>query len=221
MKTFIHVGCGHKRKVQTTKDFSTSDWAELRFDIDPSVQPDIQGTMTDMSAVPSQSVDAIFSSHNIEHLYPHEVPVALAEFVRVLNPEGFVVITCPDLQGVCELVAKDKLTDVAYNSPAGPITPIDILYGHRPAMAQGNVFMAHRCGFTEKVLIDALTAAGFTAVASCRRPAPFFDLWAIAKKGAVDEAKMRSLAAAHFPISQARKLGVGTGEDTQPQHCPL
>jgi len=67
-------------------------------DIDPSVAPDIVGTMTDMSAVATASIDAIFSSHNIEHLYPHEVPIALAEFLRVLKDDGFAVVTCPDLR---------------------------------------------------------------------------------------------------------------------------
>ena len=96
MKTFLHVGCGPKRKDRTTAGFA--DWSELHFDIDESVQPDLVGTMTDMSSVSSESVDAVFSSHNIEHLYPHEVPVALSEFLRVLKPDGFAVITCPDLQ---------------------------------------------------------------------------------------------------------------------------
>ena len=32
MNTFLHVGCGHKRKDRTTAGFS--DWNELRFDID-------------------------------------------------------------------------------------------------------------------------------------------------------------------------------------------
>ena len=54
--------------------------------------------MTNISSVSSESLDAVFSSHNIENLYPHEVPVALSEFLRVLKPDGFVVITCPDLQ---------------------------------------------------------------------------------------------------------------------------
>ena len=199
MNTFIHVGCGPKRKHQTTRGFNTPEWSEVRFDIDPSVQPDVQGTMTDMAAVATGSMNAVYSSHNIEHLYPHEVPVALQEFVRVLSADGFVVLTCPDLQSVCALVAEGKLTEAAYSSPAGPIAPIDILYGHRPAMAKGNLYMAHRCGFTEKVLIATLQAAGFSAVISRRRPAPFFDLWAIAKKGPIDEAGMRALAAAHFP----------------------
>jgi len=105
MNTFLHVGCGPKRKDRTTK--ALSSWNELRFDIDESVKPDLVGTMTDMSTVSSESVDAVFSSHNIEHLYPHEVPLALAEFLRVLKSDGIAVITCPDLKSVCALIAED------------------------------------------------------------------------------------------------------------------
>lgn len=199
MKTFLHVGCGPKRKDRTTAGFNTPEWHEQRLDIDETVNPDIVGTMTDMSAVPDVSVDAIFSSHNIEHLYPHEVPAALAEFKRVLKPDGFVVITCPDLQSVCALVAQDKLTEPAYTAPAGPITPLDILYGHRPPMARGNLYMAHRCGFTQKVLTGTLRAAGFALVAAKRRAHPNYDLWALAKVQPIAEAELRALALAHFP----------------------
>ena len=156
--------------------------------------------MTDMSGVETGSMDAIFSSHNIEHLYPHEVPVALSEFKRVLKPDGFVVITCPDLRSVCALIAKDKLTEAAYTAPAGPIAPLDILYGHRPAMARGNLFMAHRCGFTERVLSGTLQSAGFAVVGTLARGrAPFFDLWALASVSARSEDEMRQLAGEHFP----------------------
>lgn len=199
MKTFVHVGCGPKHKDKTTAAFNSPEWRELRFDIDESVNPDITGTMTEMSGLADASVDAVFSSHNIEHLYPHEVPLALKEFLRILNPNGFVVITCPDLQSVCALVADDKLTEPAYTSPAGPIAPLDILYGHRPAMAQGNLFMAHRCGFTQKVIVGTLRAAGFATVATRRRGHPYYDLWAVAAKSAVDEEELRKLALAHFP----------------------
>lgn len=200
MPTLLHIGCGPKRKDKTTKGFNTPNWTEIRLDIDPSVSPDVTGTMTDMSAVASESVDAIFSSHNIEHLYPHEVPVALKEFLRVLKPEGFAVITCPDLQSVCALVADDKLTDAAYTSPSGPITPIDIIYGYRPSMSKGNLFMAHRCGFTQRVLDGTLRSYGFQMVASMARGrTPFFDLWALASKSTRSEEAMRALAGEHFP----------------------
>lgn len=155
--------------------------------------------MTDMSSVQTESVDAIYSSHNIEHLYPHEVPLALAEFKRVLKPNGFAVIACPDLQSVCALIADDKLTDVAYTSPSGPIAPLDILYGHRPSMASGNLYMAHRCGFTEKVLVATLQDAGFGSVVSGSRAHPFFDLWAVASKVVQPEERLAELAEAHFP----------------------
>ncbi len=198
MKSFLHIGCGPKNKTQTTSVFASDEWREIRLDIDESVKPDIVGTMTDMSGVESESVDAIFSSHNIEHLYPHEAPLALKEFARVLKPDGFVVITCPDLQSVCRLIADDKLTEAAYTSPAGPIAPIDILYGYRPSMAKGNLYMAHRCGFTQKVLVSTLQAFGFKSVASKARPI-YFDLWAVGSKNELSEEQILSLANGHIP----------------------
>jgi len=198
MKSFLHVGCGNKHKDRTTKAFSSAQWTELRFDIDESVKPDLVGTMTDMSSVASESVDAVFSSHNIEHLYPHEVALALAEFLRVLKPDGIAVITCPDLKSVCALIAEDKLTEPAYTSPAGPIAPIDILYGLRSSMANGNLYMAHRCGFTQKVLAATLQQSGFKAVATAARGDPYFDLWAVASKAQVPEEQMKAWAREHI-----------------------
>lgn len=201
-KTFLHVGCGSKRKDQTTAGFNADNWHELRLDINETVNPDIVGTMTDMPGVADESVDAIFSSHNIEHLYPHEVPVALKEFIRVLKPDGFLVVTCPDLQSICALVAEDKLTEPAYISPAGPIAPIDILYGHRPSMERGNLYMAHRCGFTNKVLIGTLRSCGFRTVAAANRGNPHFDLWAVACKSELSREDMHKLASQHFPVEK-------------------
>ena len=203
MQKFLHVGCGWKTKLQTTQEFATKRWKEVRYDIDESVQPDIVGTMTDMRDIRDESFDAIFSSHNIEHLYPHDVPVALGEFLRVLKPDGFVVITCPDLQSICELVAQDRLTEAAYESPAGPIAPIDMLYGYRSSMERGNLYMAHRCGFTERVLAGTLRSSGFKDTASIKRATPFFDLWVLGTKNRVDDDSIRESAVKHFPGSVA------------------
>ena len=159
--------------------------------------PDIVASMLDMAPVESASMDAVFSSHNIEHLHPHEVAVALGEFRRVLKPDGMLVLTCPDLQQVCALVADDKLDDPAYISPAGPIAPLDILYGHRAAMAAGNLFMAHKTGFTAKTLRQALEGSGFaTAIVERGR---LFDLWAIAYPEAPSVERLQADQAACFP----------------------
>lgn len=186
--TVLHVGCGHSKLDQTP--FAKTKWEEIRLDINPNVQPDVIGSIINMEAVKTGSVDAVFSSHNIEHLYPDQVPVALAEFKRVLKPSGFVLITCPDLQSVCNLVANDLLTEPAYTSPADPIAPIDILYGHRISLQAGNRYMAHRCGYTAKVLVGTLQSAGFPQVASLRRPAAF-DFWAMATCESWDEEALR------------------------------
>lgn len=197
MKKFLHVGCGPQNK-SGLKGFDSDDWEEIRFDIDPKVNPDILGTLTDMTLVASGSVDAIFSSHNIEHIFPHEVPLALAEFHRVLKPEGIVVMTCPDLQVVCEAVANNKLLEPLYESPAGPIAPIDILYGHRGYIAQGNHFMAHKCGFTYSVLGDVFMGAGFKEIFGGRRPQNF-DLWVVAFKSDTNPELASQIASTFLP----------------------
>ena len=195
---FLHVGCGKQDKSSTTPGFNTPEWEEIRLDIDKNVSPDFVGSMTDMNCIASESVDAIYSSHNIEHLYPHEVGTALTEFYRVLNRDGFIFITCPDLQSVCRLVAEDRLLDVAYNSPAGPISAIDMLYGHRPMLRAGNLYMSHRSGFTEKTLLGTTRHFGFKSFVSLRREAQY-DLFLLATKENRTEAELTELARAHFP----------------------
>lgn len=140
---------------------SAGQWTELRLDIDPSVLPDLIGTMTDMSAVESGAVKLVYSSHNIEHLQDHEVPLALAEFYRALMPGGVAIVRVPDLQAVCEMVAQDRLYDTAYISAAGPISPIDMIFGFRQSIEQGNYYMRHTTDFTAKTLAWRLEEAGF------------------------------------------------------------
>lgn len=186
MKTFLHVGCG------TAIKHPFKDWKELRLDIDPKVNPDIVGNMTNIP-LPNESVDAIYSSHNLEHLYAHEIPLALAEFRRVLNKNGFAIILCPDLQYISSIIAEDKLLDTLYTAEIGNISPLDIVYGHRGAIAAGNIFMSHKCGFTRSVLVNLLKEADFTTVASIARN-NLFDIFAIATVSHMDEADLRNLA---------------------------
>ena len=190
MQKVLHVGCGPKNIRGMPTFFQDGTWSEVRLDIDPAVKPDIIGTMTDMGAVATGSVQAIFSSHNIEHLYPYEVPIALAEFRRVLSNDGFVLVTCPDLQAVAQLVANDKLLEPAYQSGMGPISPLDILYGHRASIARGNHYMAHRGGFTLRSLVQTLAEAGFASVAGRRRPSSF-DLWGFASISKLNETVLK------------------------------
>jgi SAM-dependent methyltransferase len=177
-KSVLHVGCGAYAPGKLHAEFLDGRWQEVRLDIDPDVGPDIVATMTNMWPVPDESHDAIYSAHNLEHLYPHEVPLALREFHRVLKPDGFALIVLPDLQAVAQLVADGQLIEPAYISPMGPIAPLDILYGFRPSLAQGNAFMAHHTGFIGRSLSAALLEAGFAATLVQRHPGTL-SLWAL------------------------------------------
>jgi Tfp pilus assembly protein PilF/SAM-dependent methyltransferase len=178
-RTVLHVGCGPYSTTGLHLAFQTPEWQEIRFDIDPGVQPDIVGTLTDMSAVSSSSVNAIWSSHNIEHLYPHEVPIALKECYRALKPGGLVLITLPDIQKIAEFVAEGKLETPIYHSSGVGISALDIIYGLGVAIADGNYYMAHRTGFTAETLRNKLIDAGFIDAIVCREG---LNLWAKAYK---------------------------------------
>ena len=179
----LHVGCGAPNPAKLPAAyFPAGLWRELRLDIDPEVMPDIQASITDMSKVATGSVDAVWSAHNLEHLFAHEVPLALAEFCRVLRPGGFALVTMPDLQQVAQLVAQGQLEDAAYQSLMGPISPLDMLYGHAASVTAGNVFMTHRTGFTAQTLTGHLARAGFAEIKVERDG--HFAIWALALKPA-------------------------------------
>ena len=195
MKTFLHVGCGHKNKSRC-RGFNNDNWKEIRFDIDKSVNPDIVGTLIDMKLVQTGSVDAVYSSYNIDHIYPHQVPIALREFYRVLKEDGIVVITCPDLQSAGKALTQDKLFETLYESPMGPVTAFDVLFGHRKTTADGNVFMIHKGGFTYSTLDMAFYKAGFKARCGKRVA---YALYLVAFKQKKSEEEIKKIALPFLP----------------------
>jgi SAM-dependent methyltransferase len=178
-KLVLHVGCGPWGPERLHPRFRGPEWQEVRLDIDPGVEPDIVDSIVGLSNVEGDSVEAIWSAHNIEHVYAHEVLVVLRGFLRVLRPGGEALIATPDLQVIGKYVSAGRLEDSVYVSAAGPIAPLDMLFGLRSSVRDGNEFMAHRTGFSAKTLAAKLRDAGFERVGVERKD---FELRAHAHK---------------------------------------
>jgi SAM-dependent methyltransferase len=193
-RVLVNVGCGLPEHSSLPAFFDS--WRQLRVDIDPAMRPDIRADLTDLSPLADGTADAIWAAHCLEHLYAHQVPVALKEFRRVLREDGFLCVIVPDLQAVAQHVANDRLHEPLYESPAGPVTPHDMIYGFGAALAAGHVPMAHRCGFTPGMLGRCFQQAPFAEVLLRRRSA-HFELAALARATpATDEAQRSALMTA-------------------------
>lgn len=177
-RVLLNVGCGPIDGGRLPPYFAS--WRKVRVDVDPAVQPDVLADLTDLSPIPDSSADAVWAAHCVEHLYQHQVPLALREFRRVLRDDGFACVIVPDLQVVASHLVADRLHEVLYQSPAGPVTPHDIFFGYGPAIADGRPSMAHRCGFTPGMLQRCFRELPFGEVLLRRRGAQL-ELVAIAR----------------------------------------
>jgi SAM-dependent methyltransferase len=155
-QTVLHVGCGGNPAPDWLDEFK-----EVRLDIDARHNPDIVASMLDLGAI--GPFDVVYSSHALEHVYPHEVHVALTEFNRVLADSGRLVVVVPDLEDI------KPTEDVVYECEAGPITGLDMYYGWSKVI-QENPFMAHKCGFVKDTLTKVLLQAGFRQAVVARAP---------------------------------------------------
>ena len=162
-KMLLHVGCGPTSIKDFPDQWPEDQYTEVRLDIDANCNPDIQLSMTALDTMPEAQFDVVWSSHNLEHLWPHEVKAALAGFLHVLKPGGYAFISVPDIKQVCKFVLEKGLIDVAYESPSCPITPLDMLYG-LTGVLHVNPFMAHKTGFTKEHMTGYLNYIGFEKI---------------------------------------------------------
>ena len=96
------------------------------------------------------------------------------------------------------MISAGKIAETIYNSAEGPITPLDMLYGHRASIARGEKFMSHHTGFTLETLSDFLRKAGFISAEGVRWHRGY-ELWVVASKSACTPEKLRELRDEHLP----------------------
>ncbi len=168
-RVLVNAGCGPAEGGRLPAYFD--GWRQVRVDSDASVSPDVLADLTDLSPLPDASADAIWAAHCVEHLYEHQVPMALAEFRRVLRADGFACVIVPDLQALGNYLSEDRLHEAVYRSAAGPVSAHDMIFGFGAAIAGGRTSMAHRSGFTPGTLQRCFRELPFAEVLLRRRGA--------------------------------------------------
>jgi SAM-dependent methyltransferase len=160
--TVLNVGFGglHIKEMPHTEIFA--DMREITLDIDNKFNPDIMADITNISHIPNNYINCVYTSHMIEHIDYFKVPLVLRELLRICKPEGFVRIITPNLQTIGEYITKGDLLTPVYDSDGGPISAIDIIYGHRHSVHRHRVdFMIHRTGFSKQVFEHIATENNF------------------------------------------------------------
>ena len=161
MKKVLNVG-GNNKSIALPPQYQ--GWEHVLLDIDPGGNPDIVCDARELSRLPRAEYDAVYCSHNLEHYYRHDAPKVLAGFLHVFKQDGFAHIRCPDIGELMRTVVQRNMDidDFLYQSPAGPITVRDVVYGYGVKVERsGNDFFAHKTGFTPKSLAAMLKRCGF------------------------------------------------------------
>ncbi len=131
-------------------------WQTL--DIDPGPEVDYVGDCKDLSQFATDSVEAIYASHVLEHLsYQNEILQTLKEWRRVLKPGAPVMISVPDLETLCRLFLDPRVkTDHRFSF-------MRMMFG-----GQLDAHDYHRAGLSWEFLGSYLASAGFTDIKRVR-----------------------------------------------------
>lgn len=124
------------------------------FNIQPGPQVDYAGHCADLSRFTDGSVSEIYASHVLEHLrFKDELPAALREFYRVLQPGAMLRVSVPDLHTLCQLFLDPELSTLQR------FQVMQMMFG-----GQTNDADTHYVGLDETFLGGYLSDAGFTGI---------------------------------------------------------
>lgn len=122
--TKLNLGAGTSRY----QDYTSVDFHQ---------EADIIHDLTQPLPYEDESVDAIYSSHVIEHFTRDEWENISRDWARVLRPGGRLEIRCPDIVKLCQSVVDTVDLDLS----------ITRIYGQ-----QGDEGQLHKNGFTEEIV---------------------------------------------------------------------
>lgn len=181
----LNIGCGYDRREEY-----------LNVDLREFHEPDLVADARDLAMLPSGGYDEVLAQDVLEHLARPDVPVALAEWARVLRPGGRLVLRVPDLVAVLGLLLTNQDRDSQDKW-------VHHLFG---TQAYDGDF--HLTGFTELLLRHQLHDAGFHRVSLEQRDHWLLDVVAERAAGEVslDLGELRFMRLPHGEPARAALL---------------
>jgi SAM-dependent methyltransferase len=137
----IDIGCG---PIDRTEQFS--EYSLTRVDIREECNPDYRCDVTSLPFA-NNEFDLVFSSHVLEHFPRGKWNSVLDEWIRVLKPDGELMLVLPNIDWAVEAMTKKE---------GSPNDIMNVLYG-----GQTNDFDFHYTGFNPGLITEALTKRGF------------------------------------------------------------
>ncbi|QPN62257.1 methyltransferase regulatory domain-containing protein [Synechococcus sp. CBW1004] len=121
----------------------------------PAEWVDHVGRAEDLSRFADGTFAEVYASHVLEHLgYQSALPAALAEWQRVLAPDGRLMVSVPDLDTLCELYSsREALTSEQR------FAVMRMMFG-----GQIDQYDFHCVGLNEELLTSYLSSAGFNEI---------------------------------------------------------
>jgi len=154
--------------------------------VDKEKNPDVQLDIS-KSKLPFEdsSVDAIYTSHTLEHVFPDTLDFILSEFYRVLKPEGRLRIVVPDidlairayLDNDVEFLKNHRAPSVPDVTPALPIYYLMSWWFSYTLEKNGTRLLHHLTGFNKESIEIYLKRNRFTSIIhmKCGECSPVFN----------------------------------------------
>lgn len=143
--------------------------------VDPAPIPGVVRATADCLPCADGSVECAVMFDVVEHLHPtRELPAALGEVLRVLEPQGILRVTTPDLDKLIQAYRDDRWTLYEASQPmsfrvASRAEKLSMIaFGNHAETTPAGVYDGHQGLFDEASLFAALRAAGFNEVVKQR-----------------------------------------------------
>lgn len=147
----LNLGCGDK----ILEGYVNVDIVNER----GGLQPDVVCDIKNLKIFENESVDEIMAIHVVEHFWRWEITDVIKEWIRVLKPNGKLILECPNLLSACKELVKDPIN---YSKPdKNGQRSMWVFYGD-PGWK--DPLMMHKWGYTPHSLAQLLYDCGLREI---------------------------------------------------------